>query len=48
MTSSGANTDPSKGKPGTMAAYRKGCRCDLCKAQTRGACRSSEPAPRRL
>lgn len=32
MTSSGAKHRPSKGKPGTMAAYRKGCRCDLCKA----------------
>ncbi len=36
MTSSGAKHRPSKGKPGTMAAYRKGCRCDLCKgANTR-------------
>lgn len=32
MTSSGAKHRPSKGKPGTMAAYRKGCRCDLCRA----------------
>ncbi|MBQ9918028.1 MAG: hypothetical protein IJO71_12625 [Microbacterium sp.] len=32
MTSSGAKHRPSKGKPGTMAAYRKGCRCELCKA----------------
>jgi len=32
MTSSGAKHRPSKGNPGTMAAYRKGCRCDLCKA----------------
>lgn len=45
MSSDGAKHRPSKGKPGTMAAYRKGCRCELCKAANTRRVRAQRRRP---